>query len=131
ERQNCGLSPRKCLCGARGSRSRFVKLQRPPPEMRIFSAIFSLWSTSSTFRPRWPAMPAQKRPAAPAPMTTASNAASAFPDEGELELPEESIGNIVAQHTVVPRPRLVALDGRAEQVIEEREVRGVVAVQRF
>ena len=30
------------------------------------------WSTSSTFRPRWPATPAQNRPAAPAPITTAS-----------------------------------------------------------
>jgi diguanylate cyclase (GGDEF)-like protein len=32
-----------------------VKLQRPPPEMRIFSATFSAWSISSTRRPRWPA----------------------------------------------------------------------------
>ncbi len=29
------------------------KLQRPAPEIRIFSATFSLWSTSSTFSPRW------------------------------------------------------------------------------
>src|SRR6185369_2934813 len=72
ERQNAGFSPRKCLCGARGSRSRLVKLQRPPPEMRIFSATFSLCSTSSTFSPDCPAMPAQNSPAAPAPMTTTS-----------------------------------------------------------
>src|SRR5437868_10609871 len=62
----------KWRCGARTSRSRLVKLARPPPEMRIFSAMRSVWSTSSTFRPRWPARLAQKRPAAPAPMTTTS-----------------------------------------------------------
>mgnify|MGYP003296577695 CR=1 FL=1 len=37
ERQKCGLSPMKWRCGARTSRSRLVKLARPPPEMRIFS----------------------------------------------------------------------------------------------
>ena len=38
----------------------------------LFSATFSLWSMSKTFRPRWPAWPAQNKPAAPAPMMTAS-----------------------------------------------------------
>ena len=50
--------------------SRLVKLQRPPPEMRIFSATLAAWSSSSTRRPRCPATPAQSRPAAPAPMMT-------------------------------------------------------------
>jgi len=49
-----------------------VKLQRPPPEMRIFFPGSALWSTSSTLRPRWPAMAAQNMPAAPAPITIAS-----------------------------------------------------------
>jgi len=49
-----------------------VKLQRPPPEMRIFSAMRSKWSISSTLNPCWPARAAQNNPAAPAPTTTAS-----------------------------------------------------------
>jgi len=40
--------------------------------MRIFSASFSAWSISSTRAPRWPAIPAQNKPAAPAPITTTS-----------------------------------------------------------
>src|SRR5436190_8522845 len=54
----------------------FVKLQRPRPEMRIFSAIFSAWSSSRTRTPSWPARAAQNSPAAPAPTTTASNRAA-------------------------------------------------------
>ncbi len=52
--------------------SMLVKLARPPPEMRIFSATFSLWSSTKTFKPNWPATPAQNRPAAPAPTITTS-----------------------------------------------------------
>jgi len=37
-----------------------------------FSATLGAWSISNTRRPRWPATPAQNKPAAPAPMTTAS-----------------------------------------------------------
>jgi hypothetical protein len=55
-----------------GVASRLVKLQRPPPEMRIFSATLSAWSISSTRAPRCPACAAQNRPAAPAPITTTS-----------------------------------------------------------
>src|SRR4051794_6232226 len=50
-----------------------VKLQRPPPEMRIFSATFSEWSRRTTEQPSWPAMAAQCRPAAPAPTMATSN----------------------------------------------------------
>ena len=35
-----------------------VKLQRPPPEMRIFSASLPAWSTSRTRLPRWAAVAA-------------------------------------------------------------------------
>jgi hypothetical protein len=34
-----------------------VKLQRPPPEMRIFSASLAAWSISTTRLPRWAATP--------------------------------------------------------------------------
>src|SRR5262245_7996485 len=97
----------KCLCGARGSMSRFVKLQRPPPEMRIFSAIFSLWSTSSTRSPRWPATPAQKSPAAPAPTMTASNLSCMWGGAGAFSLSDAG-GSCCAQARRVERSRLDA-----------------------
>src|ERR1700758_1466706 len=49
-----------------------VKLQRPPPEIRIFFPTRSARSSTATRRPRLPASAAQKRPAAPAPRTTTS-----------------------------------------------------------
>src|SRR6267143_2907291 len=52
---------------------RFVKLQRPPPEIRIFLPARSARSRTATRRPRLPASIAQRSPAAPAPSTTASN----------------------------------------------------------
>ena len=63
-----GLSLRKLAAVT----SMLVKLARPPPEMRIFSATFSLWSSTKTLKPNWPATPAQNRPAAPAPTITTS-----------------------------------------------------------
>src|SRR5215467_2163341 len=50
-----------------------VKLQRPPPEIRIFFPGRSERSSTATRRPRFPASAAQKRPAAPAPRTITSN----------------------------------------------------------
>src|SRR5258708_18760659 len=50
-----------------------VKLQRPPPEMRIFFPIRSACSSTATRRPRLLASMAQKSPAAPPPRTRASN----------------------------------------------------------
>ena len=50
-----------------------VKLQRPPPEMRIFRPGCALCSSSSTRRLRWPATAAHISPAAPAPSTITSN----------------------------------------------------------
>jgi hypothetical protein len=50
----------------------FLKLHRPPPEIRIFRPGSGEWSMSSTRRPRWPARAAQSIPAAPAPMMIAS-----------------------------------------------------------
>jgi len=49
-----------------------VKLQRPPPEMRIFSAICSAWSRRTTEQPSWPQIAAQCSPAAPAPTIATS-----------------------------------------------------------
>jgi hypothetical protein len=50
----------------------FVKLQRPPPEIRIFRPGRPLWSSSSTRRARRPASSAAIMPAAPAPTTNTS-----------------------------------------------------------
>src|SRR5229473_2254547 len=49
-----------------------VKLQRPPPEIRIFFPIRSACSCTATRRPRLPASIAQRSPAAPPPSTRAS-----------------------------------------------------------
>src|SRR5688572_11051037 len=54
-----------------------VKLQRPPPEIRIFSPGAAAWSRTSTWRPRLPASIAAIMPAAPAPMMTTSKWATA------------------------------------------------------
>src|SRR5512146_2454037 len=51
---------------------RFVKLQRPPPEMSIFLPIRFARSRTTTRRPRFPTSAAQKRPAAPPPKMIAS-----------------------------------------------------------
>src|SRR6266478_933781 len=56
-----------------GRQCRLVKLQRPPPEIRIFLPARSERSRTATWRPRLPASIAQKSPAAHAPSTTASN----------------------------------------------------------
>src|SRR6267378_1849065 len=65
----CGFAEMKFS----GWQWRFVKLQRPPPEIRIFLPARSERSRTATWRPRLPASIAQRSPAAPAPRTTASN----------------------------------------------------------
>src|SRR5580698_7572420 len=55
-----------------GRQWRLVKLQRPPPEMRIFLPQRSARSSTATLRPRLPASMAHIRPAAPPPMMSAS-----------------------------------------------------------
>src|ERR1700682_297606 len=49
-----------------------VKLQRPPPEIRIFLPRRSICSSTATRRPRLPASIAHIRPTAPPPRTSAS-----------------------------------------------------------
>src|SRR5687768_11802857 len=51
-----------------------VKLQRPPPDIRIFLPQRFACSITATRRPRWPAVSAHMRPAAPPPITIASYA---------------------------------------------------------
>src|SRR5687767_2010871 len=51
-----------------------VKLQRPPPDIRIFLPQRFARSITATRRPRWPAVRAHMRPAAPPPITIASYA---------------------------------------------------------
>src|ERR1700674_3767200 len=67
--QKCGLADRKLS----GFVKTLVKLQRPPPEMAIFFPTRSECSSTKTRRPRLPASIAQKRPAAPAPITMTSH----------------------------------------------------------
>jgi len=67
-RQKCGFCDRKLA----GPAPMLVKLQRPPPEMRIFSASRVAWSSSTTRLPRWAATAAHIMPAAPAPITATS-----------------------------------------------------------
>ena len=62
----CGLPDRN----ASGSHCMFVKLQRPPPEMRIFSPGAFAWSITRT---PGPARAAHIIPAAPAPRMIVSN----------------------------------------------------------
>src|SRR5262249_46595546 len=50
-----------------GRQCRLVKLQRPPPEIRIFLPVRSARSSTTTRRPRLPASMAHISPAAPAP----------------------------------------------------------------
>src|ERR1017187_7781696 len=66
--QKCGFSDRKLS----GLQCRLVKLQRPPPEMRIFLPMRSACSSTATRRPRLPASMAHIRPAAPPPRTITS-----------------------------------------------------------
>jgi len=68
DRAKCGFSLRKFS----GFAWMFVKLQRPPPEIKIFRPTRSPWSSSSTRFPRRPASNAHIIPAAPAPSTTTS-----------------------------------------------------------
>src|SRR5467141_1958012 len=65
----CGFAEMKFS----GWQWRFVKLHRPPPEIRIFLPARSARSRTAMRRSRLPASIAQRSPAAPAPRTTASN----------------------------------------------------------
>ena len=53
-----------------------------------------------------------------------------LPRKRKLELFHESVRYVVTEYAVLFRPQLVAIHCRAEDVIEEREVRGVIAIQR-
>jgi len=64
----CGFDETKWV----PSEKRFVKLQAPPPEIRILFPMVPVCSSRTTDRPRFPHSTAQKRPAAPAPMITTS-----------------------------------------------------------
>ena len=66
--QKCGFLDKKLA----GEQPRLVKLQRPPPEIRIFGAGLFERSRRSTERPLCLAVIAYMKPAAPAPMMIAS-----------------------------------------------------------
>ncbi len=81
EMQNRGF----CEMKFSGAVWMLVKLQRPPPEMRIFSPAALACSMTSTRRPRLPASMAHIMPAAPAPITTTSyRSKSASPASSEM-----------------------------------------------
>src|SRR5260370_7023182 len=77
-----------------------VKLQRPPPEIRIFLPTRSACSSTGTRRPRLPAWIAQRSPAAPPPRTTASN----------LRIKNESHFSLKQTAAKFPLPRLSRLN---------------------
>src|SRR5260370_821353 len=77
-----------------------VKLQRPPPEIRIFLPTRSACSSTATRRPRLPAWIAQRSPAAPPPRTTASN----------LRIKNESHFSLKQTAAKLPLPRLSRLN---------------------
>ena len=66
--QKSGLAERKHS----GSIFRLVKLQRPPPDIRIFLPTLFARSSTNTRRPRFPAVIAHINPAAPPPMIITS-----------------------------------------------------------
>ncbi len=66
--QKCGFCEKKLA----GSAYMFVKLHRPPPDIRIFLPALLAWSISRTSRPRAAAVMAHISPAAPAPTMTTS-----------------------------------------------------------
>src|SRR6202050_3462851 len=74
----CGLAEMKFS----GLQCRLVKLQRPPPEIRIFLPQRSACSSTATRRPRLPASMAHIRPAAPPPRTITSKTLPAGADIG-------------------------------------------------
>lgn len=65
----CGLAEIKFS----GWQCRLVKLQRPPPEIRIFFPMRPARSRTTTCRPCFPASIAHISPAAPPPRMTTSN----------------------------------------------------------
>src|SRR4030095_12847490 len=67
---------------ASGRLPRLVKLQRPPPEIRIFLPTLSACSSTSTRRPRRPARRAHTTPAAPPPATTTTERPRPTPRAG-------------------------------------------------
>src|SRR3546814_16522430 len=72
--QKCGFAERwfpALVC-------RLVKLQRPPPDIRIFLPTRLALSITSTRRPRAPAVAAHIRPAAPPPTTITSNCCTVY-----------------------------------------------------
>lgn len=53
-----------------------------------------------------------------------------LPGEWKLELLDEAVWHIVAQHAVALGPKLVAFDRRAKRIVDKGKVGRVVAVQR-
>src|SRR6056297_142025 len=100
----------KCVFSLRkfsGVHPMLVKLQRPPPEMRIFSPGARAWSTTSVSGPAWAA---HMRPAAPAPRIRvltciAVIASSPTVASGQSQgAATPSIGEVAADLDLIPRP---------------------------
>src|SRR5688572_23580366 len=92
--QKCGLAERKLA----GVAPVLVKLQRPPPDIRIFLPTRLACSTTSTRLPRRPAVNAHISPAAPPPTIIASKCpltwlalASRHRKGGRLEMVSPSV----------------------------------------
>src|SRR6185312_7535353 len=102
--QKCGFCDRKFF----GLAWILVKLQRPPPEMRIFWPAGFAWSMTSTVRPRFAASSAHSMPAVPAPTITTSKKSTA------------SAPNVAAFYSVLPA-RCMAFFNATERNLAQRE----------
>src|SRR5271154_3486009 len=85
-----------------GRQCRLVKLQRPPPEIRIFLPQRSACSSTATRRPRLPASMAHMRPAAPPPRMITSKTLAAGADMGFHRKKLNHRGHREAQSKVSP-----------------------------
>src|SRR5205807_7683719 len=93
----CGLAEMKFS----GRQCRLVKLQRPPPEIKIFLPRRSACSSTATRRPRMPASMAHINPAAPPPRIRASKEWVMFnTDRDRYRTVRSHVKQAEARHTV-------------------------------
>src|SRR5258708_215693 len=120
-----GFSERKFS----GRQWMLVKLQRPPPEIRIFLPTRSAWSSNTTRRPRRPASSAHIIPAAPAPRTTTSTFCT-HPHSSSLILTHSHLRRFLIHDGMIAGSGWLCDHGFMFKRVEERGPR-VVAAQPF
>src|ERR1700722_1425452 len=106
-----------------------VKLQRPPPEIRIFLPARLARSITATLRPRLPASAAHISPAAPAPRTRTSNLC-VTPAFRALSLGVSHASSARSVATALRHPHLSVVDGHANVIHIVGKVGGRKPVRR-